>query len=290
MTAPTVAADSPAVDLRDPIVAVVLAFLVPGLGHLYQRRLVKAAIYFVCVLGLFGWGMSMAEGQCVSFRPPTGENVGNRKEFIHYLGQVGCGLVTLPAIVQYRRYVSPENSTFRSDGLEAPFVGTYRKRRTADGLPDDDLELIGTIRLAPTGAQFGGMRGEVVARTGDAAELRIPVEDVDIEKPLENHPRRALAGLVLTDSGVQAGSVDGSVPRPLADRYLVPLSSEAEQRINAELGTRFDLAAVITMIAGLLNFLAMYDAYAGPAYGYDASLPEEPGDPTSDVPSAPEAA
>ncbi len=37
-------------------------------------------------------------------------------------------------------------------------------------------------------------------------------------------------------------------------------------RAHKELGGRFELGVVYTMIAGLLNILAIYDAYEGPAY------------------------
>ena len=37
-------------------------------------------------------------------------------------------------------------------------------------------------------------------------------------------------------------------------------------RAHRELGGRFELGVVYTMIAGLLNILAVYDAYEGPAY------------------------
>ena len=44
---------SPKVDLKNRWLAVVLAFLVPGAGHLYQRRIFKAQIYFFGILGMY---------------------------------------------------------------------------------------------------------------------------------------------------------------------------------------------------------------------------------------------
>src|SRR5690606_16735778 len=46
----------PTVDLKNPMLAAGLALLVPGLGHAYQGRNFKAAIFFVCILGLFFTG------------------------------------------------------------------------------------------------------------------------------------------------------------------------------------------------------------------------------------------
>ena len=53
----------PRVSLRQPIVAALLAFLLPGLGHWYQGRRFKAAIFSVGILLLFGWGQVLGEGQ-----------------------------------------------------------------------------------------------------------------------------------------------------------------------------------------------------------------------------------
>ena len=55
--------------------------------------------------------------------------------------------------------------------------------------------------------------------------------------------------------------------RPLWDWYAVPLSPDIETDINKRLGTDYDLAYIIVMVAGLLNILALYDAFDGPAIG-----------------------
>ena len=45
------------VELKDPGLAVFLAWLVPGLGHFYQGRIAKAILFFVCILGTFVYGV-----------------------------------------------------------------------------------------------------------------------------------------------------------------------------------------------------------------------------------------
>ncbi|HEV3023485.1 MAG TPA: DUF6677 family protein, partial [Pirellulales bacterium] len=60
--------DAPAgqvVDLKDPIVAAVLAWLVPGLGHLYQGRMFKGVLFMVCLLGTFFFGLYLSNGRAV---------------------------------------------------------------------------------------------------------------------------------------------------------------------------------------------------------------------------------
>ncbi len=62
--------------------------------------------------------------------------------------------------------------------------------------------------------------------------------------------------------------IEGTIPRPFLDHFQVPLTDEALQHLNGKLGKQYELALVYTWIAGLLNLLAVWDAAAGPAYGY----------------------
>ena len=85
--------------------------------------------------------------------------------------------------------------------------------------------------------------------------------------------------------GEVSGRLQGSIPRPVWNSYAAPLqdsrrgggSSDLEQA-HFELGTRFELGVVYTMIAGLLNILALYDALEGPAYEDDEEQDKERGE------------
>ena len=80
----------PRVNLRNPVIAAILAYLLPGAGHLYQRRFFKAAIYFVCVLGVFFWGCSLGEAKAVHLRmDKTARQGQTRQRTLGYLAQVG---------------------------------------------------------------------------------------------------------------------------------------------------------------------------------------------------------
>ena len=70
----------------------------------------------------------------------------------------------------------------------------------------------------------------------------------------------------------------GTVPRPLTDWYLAPRDRRAANRLHADRGTQMDLAVVFTMIAGLLNILAFWDAVEGPAYGRTDAEPDADSD------------
>jgi hypothetical protein len=61
----------------------------------------------------------------------------------------------------------------------------------------------------------------------------------------------------------------------LADRplfggwYLPPRGPQEMDDVHRYLHRYFELGTVFTMIAGLLNVLAIYDAYGGPAYAHE---------------------
>ena len=48
------------IDLRNPLTAGLLAWLVPGLGHYYQKRYHKAIIFFLCIVPTFIAGCALA--------------------------------------------------------------------------------------------------------------------------------------------------------------------------------------------------------------------------------------
>jgi hypothetical protein len=91
------------VDLKDPVLAAFLAWLIPGLGHLYQGRTAKAALFFVCIMGTFLYGLYLGSsrelgwGRVVYFSWRTGD------KRLYYFCQVGVGLPALPALVQANR-------------------------------------------------------------------------------------------------------------------------------------------------------------------------------------------
>jgi hypothetical protein len=58
---------------------------------------------------------------------------------------------------------------------------------------------------------------------------------------------------------------------PKFNGFMAPPLDRAElNQWNKDLGTRYDLALLYTVIAGLLNWLAIYDAAAGPAFSEPA--------------------
>jgi hypothetical protein len=85
------------VPLKDPLLAAVLAWLVPGAGHWYQGRRSKAMLFFVCIMGTFIYGLYLGEGRVV-YASMRAED----RRF-PYFCQIGAGLPAAPALVQAYR-------------------------------------------------------------------------------------------------------------------------------------------------------------------------------------------
>ena len=83
---------SETIPLKDPPMAALFAWLVPGLGHLYQGRVGKAILFAVCIWTTFLYGMYLGDGGVVFFRWDAGE------QRWAYICQVGMGLPALPAL------------------------------------------------------------------------------------------------------------------------------------------------------------------------------------------------
>ncbi len=91
------------IPLKDPVLAAFLAWLVPGLGHLYQGRTAKAVLFFVCLMGTFAYGCYLGSGDKqhdVGWARVVYFQWDDDDIRYSYFGQVGIGLPALPAMVQ----------------------------------------------------------------------------------------------------------------------------------------------------------------------------------------------
>lgn len=267
------------VNLKDPLLAALLAFLVPGLGHFYQGRLFKAGIFSVCIISLYVFGMVLSDWRIVQYRGGPGEP---RTELLSFVAQSGVGLPGLFAVNQTRRYRRSDRQMVASlrEPLSTSFVGTIE---VLEGKDDLQGEVTGTIDLAPAVGQFNDpvIVGKIVGQTADGREVALALgEGVRLGPPLRNARRRVVeADIVRETNGgpIRVGRlVNASIPRSFWNWFAVPLSDVEEQTLHRELGKFHELALVFTMIAGLLNILAVWDAFDGPAYGYGLESPTNP--------------
>ncbi|MEM9701571.1 MAG: DUF6677 family protein [Planctomycetota bacterium] len=99
------------IELKQPRTAALLAWLVPGLGHLYQGRTFKGVLFMACIVPMFGFGFYAGGGHVAYASPlPVAPNpapfVLDRWPFVC---QAGIGVVAIPAIFERLRYRSGED-------------------------------------------------------------------------------------------------------------------------------------------------------------------------------------
>jgi len=290
------------VQLKNPFIAGVLSFLIPGAGHLYQQRFFKGVLYLVCILGTFLSGLALGEGKVVYLRTQQGQKTWG------YLSQVLVGLPALPALFQFKRYneIDPdlkqdgiEKIQRLPEGLSTTFSGRMRRQNSNGETIEGPLR--GHIELTPDPGSNGLQLTGTFRGTFDGREIELPLtspvsvgpkviasEDIHPQflVDVEERPKRKFSSreryfmcqiLEQPGGGLEAGLIEGTIPRGFWDWFQVPLEDSAEQDLNGRLGgKRYELAMVFTWIAGLLNILVVWDAIQGPAYGYgDEHQPEK---------------
>jgi hypothetical protein len=88
------------IPLKDPALAALLAWLVPGLGHLYQGRYVKAMLFFVFILGTFLFGLYLGSSNELGWGRVVYASWREDDQRLAYLCQIGVGLPAMPALIQ----------------------------------------------------------------------------------------------------------------------------------------------------------------------------------------------
>lgn len=138
LTGDVVIADGEPLNLYNRHLAAVLAWLVPGAGHYYQRRTFKAAIFFTSITACFVIGLVVSGGRCVY---ASWNGIERRWQFAL---QAGIGVPTIPAAIQawrkrnnsepfFRGWVFPKNepALFSSPDRVSQLDDWHRK--TASG-------------------------------------------------------------------------------------------------------------------------------------------------------------
>lgn len=184
--------DGSAIDLKNPAIAAVLSWAVPGLGQLYQGRTTKGSLFMATILTTFVVGLWLGGGKVVYASWKPGDT---RWAFVC---QAGAGLVALPAVVQSAQLLGPARQPWFSSGFMAPPLapGQYVSRSYADRLARRDPD--------------------------------VRPDDFFDKPPLKQFRRDQLA------------------------------------QWHRRLGKFFEIGTLYTMLAGMLNLLCIYDAWAGP--------------------------
>jgi MFS family permease len=205
--------DGSEIDLRNPALAALLSWLVPGLGQCYQGRSLKGGLFMGSLLAALVFGLWLGGGRVVyaSWRP--GETR------LAFLGQAGIGAVAIPALLQSARLHGPA----RQPWLASPWFAPPLR----------------------------------------AGQLVTP----------------AYATVVLARE-------TGLGPNPFGDQPpLRQCRFDQLSAWHARLGRFFEIGTLYTVLAGMLNLLVVYDAWAGPfrdarGKGSDDETGREEGSPT----------
>ncbi|MCA8985577.1 MAG: hypothetical protein KDA76_17780 [Planctomycetaceae bacterium] len=265
------------VDLKTPWLAALLSWAIPGAGQIYQKRYFKGILFLVCILGMFGLGINMGEGRPVYVNYyVAGEGGLLKKRNYGYLSQMLVGAAAMPAIIQSSRFESEENTWRLTQPIDEPFEGVVRAGRDVAS----QQAVRGRISLNAVpgsgGQQIEGHLVGTLVETGEPIDLKLSqpprerLDSIPVGLRISADPKRHVQMWV---DQVQQGpeglgeNLIGSVARPLRNWYQVPLQDNELQDLNGRLGKRWELAMVLTWLAGLLNILAIWDAFEGPAYG-----------------------
>ena len=278
------------VELKNPALAAFLAWLVPGLGHAYQGRWFKAVLYSACIWSTWGCGWVLGDGRVVYYNM----DMKRGRWTAGFAAQAGVGGAALPAIMQSRRAGVPES---RSDikplgPLKGTFDGTLSGVRFKDGRvayfrlggqlelqPLDDSSFRGMVKGTLTGTVRHGDESD--AGVPDDSPVELTFSDLDSFEPeIFPSPHRAIKCRVSgTITGAKGGEFSADLrgkilnTRSLWNRYAAPLDADGLEAAHGELGKYWEIALAYTWIAGLLNLLAIWDAFEGPAYGYGNAEP-----------------
>ncbi len=188
------------IDLRNPAIAAVLAWLLPGVGHVYQRRYFKAAVFGVSVWTLVVVGLAMG-----SYRAPSPGGDGSESLFfartvycswrpgdrrLAFIPQACVGVMAIPSLMQAR---SPRDAdgSFWSAAFAPPRVPSEASTRPNQPTSNDvaanlhswlDLSVLYTITagLLNLLAIFDALAGPTITRE-DSEEEKKKLKDAQEE-------------------------------------------------------------------------------------------------------------
>ena len=86
--------------LKNPFLAALLAWLVPGLGHWYQGRKEKAVLFFVCIMSVFLFGCYLGSDSEYGVARVIYAKWDKGEKRLFFIPQAFIGLAAIPATLQ----------------------------------------------------------------------------------------------------------------------------------------------------------------------------------------------
>ena len=127
--------------------AALLSYLIPGLGQVMQGRIGKGVLFFVCLYGMFFYGLRLGNMNNVwlpdsdklppASMPIVGQLGGVPLAVYHrpqFLGQFWIGIAAWPAIYQFSVYEPPTDPN--ESAAAAPMLGRYMQAPSEKMLND----------------------------------------------------------------------------------------------------------------------------------------------------------
>jgi hypothetical protein len=171
------------IDLRNPVVAAVLAWLWPGAGHLYQRRYAKGILFMVCVLVTFFFGLTLGGGHVVY----ASLNKADRRW--QYLCQLGVGAPALPALLQAHRVRSGQTPLFAD--VMAPPKEIESSQDRPDDLSEWHLHLHSYFELGTLYTMIAGLLNILAIYDAFAGPVLV-VSDEEASRPPPSRRKKAV--------------------------------------------------------------------------------------------------
>ncbi len=88
------------IDLKNPVIAGVLTWLVPGLGHYYQGRMTKAVLFFLCIVPTFCIGCVLGSSRETGLARNVYYSWRQQDRRWSFIPQACLGAAVLPAGLQ----------------------------------------------------------------------------------------------------------------------------------------------------------------------------------------------
>ena len=128
-----------AIDLRHPWVAGVLAWLVPGWGHYYQRRYLKALIFFFCIVPIFVAGCALGSSRDTGIARNVYWSKRQGDWRFWWLAQAPLGIVVIPSWMQawqinagqqpiFKRFMAPPHRFHNDTKGVSPTIDEVRQK------------------------------------------------------------------------------------------------------------------------------------------------------------------
>jgi len=127
------------------IIGGILSYLIPGLGQISQGRVGKGLLFFVCLHGLFFYGMFLGQWENVYLpnRPANLQEGGFKRfrsgvgERIQIVGQVGIGVSAWPALYHfYRAGEGAKPREYLPGEIRSPGLDEFQKEPPIEKLND----------------------------------------------------------------------------------------------------------------------------------------------------------